>query len=157
MEDQRPLKTRGAGRRYDVGVLPQALLVAALLAPGETASPSCALAQWAMGRAARPEVLDVAVMQVEERAAGPARLAWQDPDSEIWLRPLQDGETALLLVNRTGRPVSVDVIWKELGLGGRRATLRVFDVLRRKNLGKVHGGLAHRLEAGACALFRVEP
>lgn len=137
------------------------LLAAAFLAflvlTGETAAPSCALAQWAMGRAARPDVLDVAVMQVEERAAGPARLAWQDPDSEIWLRPLNDGETALLLVNRTARPVSVDVVWKELGLGGTRATLRVFDVLRRRNLGKIHGGFAHRLEPGACALFRVEP
>ncbi|MGC8760338.1 MAG: hypothetical protein ACP5UT_10280 [Bryobacteraceae bacterium] len=131
--------------------------LAFLVLTGETAAPSCALAQWAMGRAARPDVLDVAVMQVEERAAGPARLAWQDPDSEIWLRPLNDGETALLLVNRTARPVSVDVVWKELGLGGTRATLRVFDVLRRRNLGKIHGGFAHRLEPGACALFRVEP
>ncbi|MCS7042591.1 MAG: hypothetical protein N2036_10610 [Bryobacteraceae bacterium] len=132
------------------------LLIAAAALSDQTAAPSCALAQWAMGRAARPEVLDVAVMQVEERAAGPARLAWQDPDGEIWLRPLDDGETAILLVNRTGRPVSLDVIWKELGLGGTRATLRVFDVLRRRNLGKVHGGFAHRLEPGACALFRVE-
>ncbi|MGB9611257.1 MAG: hypothetical protein ACPL7M_09840 [Bryobacteraceae bacterium] len=131
--------------------------LAFLVLTGETAAPSCALAQWAMGRAARPDVLDVAVMQVEERAAGPARLAWQDPDSEIWLRPLNDGEIALLLVNRTARPVSVDVVWKELGLGGTRATLRVFDVLRRRNLGKIHGGFAHRLEPGACALFRVEP
>lgn len=136
--------------------MPVPLLLALLLAPGQATAPSCALAQWAMGRAAKPDVLDVAVMQVEERAAGPARLAWQDPDSEIWLRPLSDGETALLLVNRTGRPVSVDVIWKELGLGGTRAALRVFDVLKRKNLGRVHGGFAHRLEAGACALFRVE-
>jgi hypothetical protein len=131
--------------------------LALFLLSDNSAAPSCALAQWAMGRAAKPEVLDVGVMQVEERAAGPARLAWQDPDAEIWLRPLNDGETALMLVNRAARPVSVDIIWKELGLGRTRAILRVFDVLTRKNLGKVHGGFAHRLEPRQCALFRVEP
>ncbi len=133
------------------------LIAAALLLAWQPAPPPCALAQWAMGRGEKPAVLDVAVMQVEERGAGAARLAWHDPDSEIWVRPLSDGETALMLVNRAGRAVSVDMIWRELGLGEKRATLRVFDVLRRKNLGKIHGGLAHRLEPGACALFRLEP
>lgn len=133
------------------------LMAAAMLWAWQAASSPCALAQWAMGRGEKPAVLDVAVMQVEERGAGAAQLAWHDPDSEIWVRPLSDGETALMLVNRAGRAVSVDVIWRELGLGEKRATLRVFDVLRRKNLGKIHGGFAHRLEAGACALFRLEP
>ncbi|GIU77493.1 MAG: hypothetical protein KatS3mg005_0731 [Bryobacteraceae bacterium] len=133
------------------------LIVAALLAALNSFASPCALAQWAMGRGEKPAVLDVAVMQVEERGAGPARLAWQDPDVEIWVRPLDDGETALMLANRAKRPVSVDVIWRELGLGEKRAILRVFDVLKRKNLGKVHGGFAHRLEAGSCALFRLEP
>lgn len=110
-----------------------------------------------MGRGQKPAVLDVAVMQVEERGKGQARLAWHDPDVEIWVRPLDDGETALMIANRARRAVSADVIWRELGLGGKRAVLRVFDVLKRKNLGKVHGGFAHRLEAGACALFRLEP
>ncbi len=135
------------------------MLTAALLLASMQADPAagCALAQWAMGRGGKPAVLDVAVMQVEERGAGPARLAWHDPDVEIWVRPLNDGETALMLRNLAPRPVSADVIWRELGLGGKRAVLRVFDVLRRKNLGKVHGGFAHRLEPGACALFRLEP
>lgn len=133
------------------------LIVLALLASWHSSAPPCALAQWAMGRGEKPAVLDVAVMQVEERGAGRARLAWHDPDVEIWVRPLDDGETALMLVNHAQRAVSADVIWRELGLGEKRATLRVFDVLKRKNLGKVHGGFAHRLEAGACALFRLEP
>jgi hypothetical protein len=133
------------------------LIVVALLAAWHSSASPCALAQWAMGRGEKPALLDVAVMQVEERGAGPARLAWQDPDVEIWVRPLDDGETALMLVNRAKRAVSADVIWRELGLGDKRAILRVFDVLKRKNLGKVHGGFAHRLEAGSCALFRLEP
>lgn len=133
------------------------LILAAMLAAWQAAPASCALAQWAMGRGGKPAVLDVAVMQVEERGARPARLAWQDPDGEVWLRALNDGETALMLVNRSRRAVSLDVIWRELGLGDKRAVLRVFDVLGRKNLGKIHGGFAHRLEAGACALFRLEP
>lgn len=133
------------------------LIAVALLSVWEAAASPCALAQWAMGRGEKPAVLDVAVMQVEERGASPARLAWHDPDIEIWVRPLKDGETALMLVNLAKRAVSADVIWRELGLGEKRATLRVFDVLRRKNLGKIHGGFAHRLEAGACAVFRLEP
>lgn len=133
------------------------LISVAFLAAWQAAASPCALAQWAMGRGEKPAVLDVAVMQVEERGAGQARMAWHDPDVEIWVRPLNDGETALMLVNRARRAVSVDIIWRELGLGGQRATLRVFDVLKRKNLGKIHGGFAHRLEPGACALFRLEP
>lgn len=133
------------------------LVAAAVLAAWQAAASPCSLAHWAMGLGGKPAVLDVAVMQVEERGASPARLAWHDPDVEIWVRPLNDGETALMLVNRARRAVSADVIWRELGLGEKRAVLRVFDVLKRKNLGKIHGGFAHRLEAGACALFRLEP
>ncbi len=133
------------------------LIPVAFLAAWQAAASPCALAEWAMARGRKPAVLDVAVMQVQERGAAPARLAWHDPDIEIWVRALNDGETALMLVNRAARAVSADIIWRELGLGEKRATLRVFDVLRRKNLGKIHGGFAHRLEAGACALFRLEP
>ncbi len=133
------------------------LITVALLAAWQAAASPCALAEWALGRGQKPAVLDVAVMQVEERGKGPARLAWHDPDVEIWVRPLDDGETALMIANRARRAVSADVIWRELGLGEKRAVLRVFDVLKRKNLGKIHGGFAHRLEAGACALFRLEP
>ncbi len=133
------------------------LITVAFLAAWQAAASPCSLAEWAMARGQKPAVLDVAVMQVEERGAGPARLAWHDPDVEIWVRPLNDGETALMLVNRARRAVSADVIWRELGLGEKRAVLRVFDVLKRKNLGKIHGGFAHRLEPGACALFRLEP
>lgn len=133
------------------------LITLAFLAAWQTAASPCALAEWAMGRGPKPAVLDVAVMQVEERGAAPARLAWHDPDVEVWVRPLNDGETALMIANRARRAVSADVVWRELGLGEKRAVLRVFDVLKRKNLGKIHGGFAHRLEAGSCALFRLEP
>lgn len=127
------------------------------IARPEVGPSSCALAGWAMGRGPRPEPLDVEVIALEERAASPARRAWGSAEAEIWIRRLKDGESLVMLANLASSPVSVDVIWKELGLGLTRATPRVRDVLQRRNLGKIHGGFARRLEPGACALFRVEP
>ena len=137
--------------------LAAALLLAASLHPG-AAPGSCALALWVAGPGPRPDPLDVEAAALAERSAQLARLVFHDPDSEIWLRPLLRGEFAIALVNRSRRPVSPDVVWNELGILRQRGdSPRVRDVLRRENLGKVHGGFSYRLEPGQCALFHVKP
>jgi alpha-galactosidase len=38
---------------------------------------------------------------------------------EVWMKPLADGDTALLLLNTTNATASIDLCWNELGLGDR--------------------------------------
>lgn len=126
--------------------------------PQEKTIDSCALALWAAGPGPKPEILDVEVTALQERAIQNARRVYSGLGYEIWLRPLKSEEYVLALVSRSSRPVSPDVIWNDLGILKERGdSPRVRDVLRRDNLGKVHGGFAHRLEPGQCALFHVKP
>lgn len=139
-------------------------MLASLLwfAPGASAQnasiDTCALALWAAGPNPKPDALDVEVTAIQERSSRPGRRVYKDVHSELWLRPLKGGEFAVAIINLSDRPVAPDVIWNDLGiLKERGESPRVRDVLRRENLGKIHGGFAHRLEPGQCALFHVKP
>lgn len=83
-----------------------------------------------------------------------AERRWSDEGAEIWRRELRRGEWAFVLMNRGERVVSIDVIWKEHGLSG---SLRVRDVGRGEDRGKVHAGFAERVEPGEAVLLRVKP
>lgn len=136
------------------------LILASLLSAAQPGaqSESCAVALWAAGPQPRPALLDVEAAALVERSAQVARRVRHDPDSEIWLRPLLRGEYALALVNLSHRPNSPDVVWNELGILKQRGdSPLVRDVLRRRNLGRIHGGFSYRLEPGQCALFFVKP
>lgn len=102
-----------------------------------------------------PEGCSAAVRAIfTEAAAGKAERRWSDEGAEIWRRPLRRGAWAFLLRNTGGKPVSIDVIWKEHGL---RGSPRVYDVLRERDRGKVHGGFAERVEPGGVSLLKVNP
>ncbi|GEM_PF-2203819 len=136
-----------------------AWLFLGLLSPADAPLKSCEQALWAVGAGPKPAILDVKVLAIQEaNGAAQGKRLRQDFDSEIWVKPLSKDEYAVALVNRTNKPVSVDVIWEELGIIKDPGEWpRVRDVLARKDRGKVHGGFAERLEGGECALFRVKP
>lgn len=89
-----------------------------------------------------------------EAAAEKAERRWSDEGAEIWRRPLRRGAWAFLLRNNGNRAAAIDLVWKEHGL---RGSPRVYDVLRERDRGKVHGGFAERVEPGGVSLFRVTP
>ncbi len=123
-----------------------------------TAIDTCALTQWAVGSGPKPGTLDVEVTALQERSTQPGRRVYKDVHSELWLRPLKGGEYTVAVMNLADHPVAPDIVWNELGILKQRGeSPRVRDVLRRENLGKIHGGFAHRLEPGQCALFHVKP
>jgi alpha-galactosidase len=40
-----------------------------------------------------------------------------DQTTEVWIKPLADGSSAVGLFNRSSMPTSLTVVWSELGLG----------------------------------------
>ena len=55
-----------------------------------------------------------------------------DGDHEIYNKPLHDGTTAVLLLNKGSAPADITVTWDKIGLSGRQ---KVRDLWARKNLG----------------------
>ena len=84
--------------------------------------------------------------------------ARRDGDAEIWVSAAASKPWHVLAVNRGGKIISANIVWKETGLPIRRGSSpRVLDEWGQEDRGKVHGGFAQKLEPGGCALFRVEP
>ena len=62
---------------------------------------------------------------------------WSDGPLEIYNKPLADGTTAVLLLNKGRDKASIRVRWDQIGLAGSQP---VRDLWARKNLGNFKGG-----------------
>jgi hypothetical protein len=81
------------------------------------------------------------------------RRAMVDGDGEIWVEPVSRDEWGVAMVNRGERTISLDVVWRELGLPEK---VRVWASEGRQERGVVHGGFAQKLGPGGCALIRAK-
>jgi hypothetical protein len=61
---------------------------------------------------------------------------YNDDGREIYNKPLHDGTTAVLLLNKNSEPADITVTWDMIGLSGRQ---KVRDLWRQKNLGHYSG------------------
>lgn len=61
---------------------------------------------------------------------------YDDSGREIYNKPLQDGTTAVLLLNKNSERASITVTWDMIGLSGRQ---KVRDLWQRKDLGHYSG------------------
>lgn len=77
------------------------------------------------------------------------------PGLQLWSKRLaQDGEYAVVLLNRTNAPASIPVTWKKLGLEpASAATVR--DLWGRKDLGTYKSGYSPTVQAGDAAMLIV--
>jgi len=57
---------------------------------------------------------------------------YDNGDHEIYNKPLQDGTTAVLILNKGSKTVDITITWDKIGLSGRR---RVRDLWAQKDLG----------------------
>ena len=64
-----------------------------------------------------------------------------DGDLEIYNKPLADGTTAVLLLNKGKEPADLTVEWKEIGLDGSQP---VRDLWERKDLGELKDSFTAR-------------
>ena len=61
---------------------------------------------------------------------------YDDDGREIYNKPLHDGTTAVLLLNKDSEPADITVNWDMIGLSGKQ---KVRDLWRRKDLGRYSG------------------
>ena len=66
---------------------------------------------------------------------------YDDGDHEIFNKPLSDGTTAVLLLNKGGRDADITVTWDMIGLKGRQ---QVRDIWQRRDLGRYSGSFTAR-------------
>ncbi len=66
---------------------------------------------------------------------------YDDGDHEIYNKPLSDGTTAVLMLNKGESPADLTVTWDKIGLKGRR---NVRDLWQRRDLGKFQDSFTAR-------------
>jgi len=101
------------------------MLAAPLLAGNDLAQMSAET----LGILTNPEVI-----AIDQDPKGiPAHWVWQVGPYEIWARPLADGSTAVLLINRGEDTERITANWKDIGVSGSKT---VRDLWARKDLGR---------------------
>jgi alpha-galactosidase len=129
-------------------------------------------ALWAMLAAPLMAGNDIRSMSASTRAILAAReviAVDQDPlgkqahrvrtgaDGEVWARPLADGSTAVLLLNRGDASSRVGVGWEDVELGPKVRSARVRDLWNRSEVGARVDGYDTTLPPHGAALLKVIP
>ena len=95
-----------------------------------------------------PEV--IAIDQDPKGVQG--RWVWQVGPYEVWAKPLADGSTAALLINRGEDRERITANFKDIGVSG---TKTVRDLWERKDLGRFTGSFSARVPRHGVVLVRV--
>jgi alpha-galactosidase len=77
----------------------------------------------------------------------------QNGTTEVWVKPLEDGSTAVALFNRGETPADVSVAWADLKLTGKQT---VRDLWRQKDLGAFDTGYKINVAPHGAELVRVK-
>jgi alpha-galactosidase len=97
------------------------------------------------------------VIAVDQDAAGKqARRIWKEGDLEIWARPLQGGEHAVLLFNRGRAAAEMKVTWQQLNLPAAWK-VDVKDLWSKKVVHGVVGSVARTVASHGVVMVRVTP
>jgi len=121
-------------------LLPSPLMVGANLPDND---------DWTTALLTNPEVF-----ALNQDPAGHAarRISVPGLNADLWLRDLADGEHAVGLFNRTNQPLSVDIVWKQIGLSSHE---RVRDLWLRKDMGRMKDFVVE-LPPHGCSLLKLK-
>ncbi len=78
----------------------------------------------------------------------------KEGDSEIWARPLANGEYAVVLFNRSHSPAKIVLHWKEIGLSNEQA-VSLRDLWKHKDMGVHKKEYSEVVEAHGVVMFTV--
>jgi len=94
------------------------------------------------------------VIKVNQDARGiQGYKVYDSGDQEIYNKPLQDGTTAVLLLNKGSEPADITITWDKIGLSGSQ---KVRDLWARKDLGNYTDSFtAHNLGQHGLMLIKV--
>jgi alpha-galactosidase len=105
--------------------------------------------RWTTAILTHPEVLAV---NQDEAGHVAHRMTAAAAPAETWMRNLSDGSSAVGIFNRTEQPVSVKVLWSQLGF---ISAPEVRDVWLRQDLGK-QDAFTTELPPHGCVLLKVK-
>jgi alpha-galactosidase len=94
------------------------------------------------------------VIEIDQDPLGkPARRVFSNEGGvEIWARPLEDGSTAVGLMNRDVASQKITATWQQLGLTGSH---KVKDLWQRKDIGTRGKEISAEVPAHGAVLFRI--
>jgi len=110
-------------------------------------------------RSIAPETLAIVanaeVIAIDQDPLGrQARMARRVGETEIWIKPLADGSSAVGVFNRSTAPAQLSVSWSELGLD---AQPRVRDLWKHADLQSAGGSMTADMPAHGVVLVKVSP
>ena len=95
------------------------------------------------------------VIEVDQDPLGkPGWRVAKDGDTEVWVRPLEDGSLAVGLFNRGDEQTTVTAKWSDLGVHGKQ---RGRDLWRQKDLGTLEGQYSAPVPGQGVLLLRLCP
>ncbi|HEY1464287.1 MAG TPA: glycoside hydrolase family 27 protein, partial [Terriglobales bacterium] len=109
----------------------------------------------------KPEIHDILtnkeVIAVDQDPLGSeGKRIVKDGDLEVWARPLQGGNRAVILFNRSSAELKIGVGWDALGYPDHfSATVR--DLWQHKDLGKFTGNFSAMVPSHGVVMITVKP
>ena len=112
-------------------------------------------------RSMQPEIHDILtnkeVIAVDQDALGSeGRRVKKDGDLEVWTRPLQGGNRAVILFNRGAAEHEINVNWEDVGYPAHLAAA-VRDLWQHKDLGKFTGKFSAPVASHGVVMLTVKP
>jgi alpha-galactosidase len=97
------------------------------------------------------------VIAVDQDALGnEGKRVVKDGDLEVWARPLQGGNRAVILFNRSSNEVKAGVGWEALGYPNH-VSAAVRDLWQHKDLGKFTGNFSATVPSHGVVMITVKP
>lgn len=108
-----------------------------------------------------PEIHDILtnkeVIAIDQDPLGlQGRRIWKDRDFEVWSKQLQDGDRAVILLNRGSSGHEITVNWEQLGYPGHLSAA-VRDLWAHKDLAKFTGQFSAMVASHGVVMVRVIP
>ena len=112
-------------------------------------------------REMRPQIRDILtnkeVIAINQDPLGrEGRRIRKDGDLEVWAKPLKDGATAVVLLNRGSSVKEIAVNWEDLDLPSNLPAA-VRDLWQHKDLGKLTSRFSAKVEPHGVVMATVRP
>jgi len=111
----------------------------------------------AMSKQTREILLNKEVIAVDQDSLGiAASRVWKDGDSEVWARSLKGGGRAVVLLNRSPAPRTIDVTWEQLRYPNHLVA-KLRDLWRHKDIGTAAARASAVVGGHAVVMLTVMP
>ena len=109
----------------------------------------------------KPEIADILmnkeVIAVDQDALGKqGKRVRHENDQDIFVKPLQDGSVAVVMVNRGKEAQTIALNWADAGLAADKS-VAVRDLWQHKDLGKLRGKFSATVGSHAVVMVTVKP